>query len=158
MVLLADLLAIGFAARIGLGSGRDLALLAVLVACDAATIEVYRRAGENAGVIRGLRGLGTPDCDPASSVYALTVPILRHVLAQWRIRQFPVHRRAFSAAVIGLSYGAASLAFHAVTGSPLATTVMPGTHTSALDPRGRARWDTAVDHQHRDVASGVEGL
>ena len=59
------------------------------------------------------------------------MPILRQVLAQWRIRQFPLHRRAFSTAVIGLSYGAASFAFHAVTGSPLASTDGPGTHTSA---------------------------
>src|SRR5262245_2685299 len=56
VVLLADLLAVGLAVRVGLGSGHDLALLAVLVACDAATIEVYRRAGENAGVIKGGHG------------------------------------------------------------------------------------------------------
>jgi diguanylate cyclase (GGDEF)-like protein len=132
VVLLADLLVVGLAARIGLGSGRDLALLAVLVACDAATIEVYRRAGENAGVIKEVYGVWElPIAILLPPVYALTVPILRHALAQWRIRQFPVHRRAFSAAVIGLSYGAASLTFHAVTGSPLASTVTPGAHTSA---------------------------
>jgi diguanylate cyclase (GGDEF)-like protein len=135
-VLLADLLAIGLASRIGLGSGRDLALLAVLVACDVATIEVYRRAGENAGVIKEVYAVWElPMALLLPPIYALTVPILRHALAQWRIRQFPLHRRAFSTAAIGLSYGAASLAFHAVTGSPLASTVMsihtPGTHTSA---------------------------
>jgi diguanylate cyclase (GGDEF)-like protein len=132
VVVLADLLAIGLASRIGLGTGRDLALLAVLVACDAATIEVYRRAGENAGVIKEVYAVWElPIALLLPPIYALTVPILRHALAQWRIRQFPLHRRAFSAAAIGLSYGAASLAFHAVTGSPLASTVTPGTHTSA---------------------------
>jgi diguanylate cyclase (GGDEF)-like protein len=132
VVLLVDLLAIGLASRIGLGSGRDLALLAVLVACDAATIEVYRRAGENAGVIKEVYAVWElPIALLLPPVYALTVPILRHALAQWRIRQFPVHRRAFSAAAIGLSYGAASLVFHAVTGSALAPTVTPGAHTSA---------------------------
>ena len=132
VVLLVDLLAIGLASRIGLGSGRDLALLAVLLACDAATIEVYRRSGENAGVIKEVYAVWElPIAILLPPVYALTVPILRHALAQWRVRQFPVHRRAFSAAVIGLSYGAASLTFHAVTGSPLASTVMPGAHTSA---------------------------
>jgi diguanylate cyclase (GGDEF)-like protein len=131
-VLLADLLVISLAARAGLGSGRDLALLAVLFACDAATIEVYRRSGENAGVIKEVYAVWElPIAILLPPVYALTVPILRHALAQWRIRQFPVHRRAFSAAVIGLSYGAASLTFHAFTGSPLASTVMPGAHTSA---------------------------
>jgi diguanylate cyclase (GGDEF)-like protein len=132
VVLLADLLAVGFAAHMGLGSGRDLALLAVLVACDAATIEVYRRAGENAGVIKEVYGVWElPVAILLPPIYALLVPILRHVLAQWRIRQFPLHRRAFSAAVIGLSYGAASLTFHTITGSPLGSPGVTGNHTSA---------------------------
>ena len=132
VVLLADLLAIGLAARVGLGSGRDLALLAALVACDAITVEVYRRAGENAGIIKDVYGVWElPVAILLPPIYALMVPILRQVLAQWRIRQFPPHRRAFTAAVIGLSYGTVSLVFHAVTGSPLASTVAPGSHSSA---------------------------
>jgi len=132
VVVLADLLAMGLAARVGLGSGRDLALLAALVACAAATIEVTRRAGENAGVIKDVQAVwALPAAILLPPVYALAVPILRQALAQWRIRQFPLHRRVFTAAVIGLSYGAASLAFHAVTDSPLASTVAPGNHTSA---------------------------
>jgi diguanylate cyclase (GGDEF)-like protein len=132
VVLLTDLLAIGLAARVGLGSGRDLALLALLVACDAATIEVTRRTGENAGVIKDVHGVWElPVAILLPPVYALLVPILRVALAQWRIRQFPPYRRAFTAAVIGLANGAASLAFHAVTGSPLAATVAPGNRTSA---------------------------
>ena len=131
-VVLADLLAIGLAAQVGLGSGRDLALLAALVACAAATIEVTRRAGENAGVIKDVQAVwALPVAILLPPVYALAVPILRMALAQWRVRQFPLHRRAFSAAVIGLSYGIASLAFHAVTGSPLAAMVAPGKHTVA---------------------------
>lgn len=131
-VVLTDLLAIGLAARVGLGSVRDLALLAVLVACAAATIEVTRRAGENAGVIKDVQAVwALPAAILLPPVYALAVPILRMALAQWRIRQFPLHRRAFSAAVLGLSYGVASLAFHAVTRSPLAATVTPGRHTAA---------------------------
>jgi diguanylate cyclase (GGDEF)-like protein len=130
-VLIADLLAIGLAARVGLGSGRDLALLAALVACAAATIEVTRRVGENAGVTKDVQAVwALPVAILLPPVYALLVPILRLALAQWRIRRVPVHRRAFTAAVIGLSYGAASLAFHAVTHSPLAATVEPRNHTS----------------------------
>jgi diguanylate cyclase (GGDEF)-like protein len=132
VVLLADLLAIGFAAHAGLGSGRGLVLLAILVACDAATVEVYRRTGENAGVLKDIYGVWElPVAILLPPVYAMLVPVLRQVLAQWRIRQVPPHRRAFSTAVIGLSYGAASFAFHAVTGSPPASMVGPGTHTSA---------------------------
>ncbi len=144
-VLLANLLAISFAAHAGLGSGRDLVLLAILVACDAATVEVYRRAGENAGVIKDIYGVWElPVAILLPPLYALLVPILRQVLAQWRIRQFPLHRRAFSTAVIGLSYGAASFAFHAVTGSPLASADGPGTHTStwilAVALAGMLQW------------------
>jgi diguanylate cyclase (GGDEF)-like protein len=131
-VVLVDLLAIGLAARVGLGSGRDLALLAALVACAVATIEVTRRAGENAGVIKDVQAVwALPVAILLPPVYALVVPILRLALAQWRLRRFPLHRRVFSAAVVGLSYGIASLAFHAATGTPLASTVAPGNHTSA---------------------------
>jgi diguanylate cyclase (GGDEF)-like protein len=132
VVLLADLIAIGLAARVGLGSGRDLGLLAILVACDAATIEVYRRAGENAGVIKDVYGVWElPVAILLPPIYVLVVPILRQVLAQWRIRQFPLHRRMFSAAVVGLSYGVASLAFHAVTGSALTSTAAAGDRSAA---------------------------
>ena len=31
---------------------------------------------------------------------------------QWRVRRAPLHRRVFSAASVGLSYGAASVTFH----------------------------------------------
>src|ERR1700733_5413224 len=47
--------------------------------------------------------------------YALFVPIPRMVLSQWRIRRTFVHRRVFTASAVGLSYGAASLAFHLLT-------------------------------------------
>jgi diguanylate cyclase (GGDEF)-like protein len=131
-VFVACLLAIGLASQAGLGSGHDLALLAVLVACDAATVEVYRRAGENAGVLKDVYGVWElPVAILLPPIYALLVPILRQVLAQWRIRQTLLHRRAFSTAVIALSYGAASLAFHTVTDSPLASIAAPGTHSSA---------------------------
>lgn len=131
-VVLANLLAIGLAVRSGFGSGRDLALLGVLVACDAATIEATRRTGENAGVIKDVHGVWElPVAILLPPVYALLVPILRLALAQWRIRQVPLHRRAFSAAVVSLSYGAAWLCFHAVTSSPSGLVLTPGNRASA---------------------------
>jgi len=79
-------------------------------------------------------------------VYVLLMPILRVALVQWRVRRVPVHRRAFTAAVIGLSYGVASLAFHAATGSPLGSTIAPGNHTStwilAVALAGVLQWGT----------------
>ena len=146
-VLFAELLAIGFAARVGLGSGRDLALLAALVACDAAMVEVTRRAGDNTGVTKDVQGVwALPAAILLPPVYVLLMPILRVALVQWRVRRVPVHRRAFTAAVIGLSYGVASLAFHAATGSPLGSTIAPGNHTStwilAVALAGILQWGT----------------
>jgi diguanylate cyclase (GGDEF)-like protein len=48
--------------------------------------------------------------------YALVVPIARVSLTQWRVRRGPVYRRVFTAAMIGLSYGAASATFHGLSG------------------------------------------
>jgi len=132
VVLFAYLITIGLAARVGLGSGRDLALLAALVACSAATIEVTRRTGDSAGAGKDIQAVwALPIAVLLPPIYALTVPILRMALEQWRIRRVPLHRRAFTAAVIGLSYGIGSLAFHTVTGSALASAVAPGNHTAA---------------------------
>src|SRR6266568_8492641 len=41
--------------------------------------------------------------------------ISRLVLTQWRVSRPPLHRRVFSLSSIGLSYGAASLAFHGMS-------------------------------------------
>jgi hypothetical protein len=51
-------------------------------------------------------------------LYALLIPIPRMTLYQWRIRRTLLHRRAYSAAAIGLAYAAASLAFHAADPAP----------------------------------------
>ena len=49
-------------------------------------------------------------------LYALIVPIVRIALVQWRIRRAPVYRRVFTGAAISLSYGAASVTFHGLSG------------------------------------------
>jgi diguanylate cyclase (GGDEF)-like protein len=46
-------------------------------------------------------------------VYAIVTPIPLLALTQWRVHRGLVYRKAFSAAAIGLAYGAASFAFHA---------------------------------------------
>ena len=48
--------------------------------------------------------------------YALVIPIARITLTQWRVRRAPLHRRLFTAAAVGLSYGAASVTFHGLSG------------------------------------------
>ena len=61
--------------------------------------------------------------------YAPILPVIRFTLTQWRIKRVPLHRRAFSAAAIGLSYVAAALVFHALI------RLAPGV---ASDPDGHA--------------------
>lgn len=50
-------------------------------------------------------------------VYAMVTPIPLLVLTQWRVHKGLLHRRVFTAAAIGIAYGLASLAFHAVPAS-----------------------------------------
>lgn len=101
-------------------SRRDLLLCAALMACTAATVELTKRAGENAGWIKDVFAVWElPMAILLPVTYALVVPIFRLSLLQWRIRRVPIHRRVFSAAAVGLSYASASLAFHGLTSKGL---------------------------------------
>ena len=132
VVILVDAAAVVIAATVGLGSNRDLALFAALLACNAATAEFTRRSGENAGVTKDVYGVWElPTAILLPPVYALVMPILRQALIQFRVRPAPVHRRVFTASIISLSYGVSSLAFHALTGIPEGYSVVLGGDRSA---------------------------
>ena len=122
-----------YVAALVLATGRlplrlhDLELFAVLLAFGIATVELTRRTGEPAGLIKDLHAVWLlPAALLLPPLYGLIamVPIL--VLSQLRIRHALVYRRVFTAAAVGLSLGAASLTFHAglrplaasVSGSP----------------------------------------
>jgi diguanylate cyclase (GGDEF)-like protein len=93
----------------------DLFVFAVLLLCIATTVELTKRAGENAGVIKDVWGVWElPIAILLPPVFALVAPLIQITLAQYRIRRIPLHRRVFSAAAVGLSYGLASVGFHAV--------------------------------------------
>jgi diguanylate cyclase (GGDEF)-like protein len=110
---------------------RDLMLFGLLLACSAASVELTRRAGENAGLIKDVYGVWElPIALLLPPVFALIAPIFRFALVQWRIRRSLPHRRAFSVASVGLSLGAASVTFHALTGTMHATA--PGSLGRAL--------------------------
>jgi diguanylate cyclase (GGDEF)-like protein len=95
----------------------NLWLFGALLLCNALTVELTKRAGENAGVIKDVYGVWElPLAILLPPVFALVAPIFRFTLTQLRIRRVPLHRRVFSAAVMGLSNASASLVFHAVTG------------------------------------------
>ncbi len=61
-------------------------------------------------------------------VYSMVLPIPLYVLTQWRVHRGVVYRRVFTAAAIGLSYGAASLVFRALPASFAGGAIGAGTH------------------------------
>jgi len=112
-----DLAAIGVAASVTTIRAHDLALFGLLLACTAASIELTKKAGEQGGVTKDVQGVWElPIAILLPPLYALIAPIVRIALVQARVRQAPLYRRVFSCASIGLSYGAASLTFHGLSG------------------------------------------
>jgi len=97
----------------------DLGLFAALLGCIAATVELTKRGGENAGVIKDVYAVWQlPLAILLPPVYVLLAPIVQFGLTQWRVRRIPPYRRVFSASAVGLSYGAASVGFHLIAGQP----------------------------------------
>jgi hypothetical protein len=107
---------------------------------DLLTVELTHRAGEPAGLVKDVSAIWElPLALLLSPLCALLVPIPRMALVQWRVRATLVHRRVFTAAAVGLSYGAASAVFHAI--APLAVAAAPGAQARVLPgrwPRPRA--------------------
>jgi len=111
--------AIGAAAALNHWRASDVLLYAFLLGFGAITVEAIRRAGEPAGSTRDVHGvweLATAVLLPP--FFALTAPVVVLALTQWRVRRTLAYRRVFTAATVGLAYGAASLAFHAAWGRP----------------------------------------
>ena len=114
VVIGADLAAIAASAAMTSFRHAGLELAGVLLACNLATVELTRRAGEPAGLAKDVHAVWElPMALLLPPVYGLLIPIPRMVLVQGRVRPTLVHRRVFTAAALGLSYGAASVAFHA---------------------------------------------
>jgi diguanylate cyclase (GGDEF)-like protein len=130
-VITAYALAIGAASRMAALSPHELMLLGALLLCIVATVGLTRKAGQSAGLITDVYGVWElPIAILLPPVYALVIPILRYSLNQWLIRPTPLYRRAFSSAVIGLSYGAASLAYHGLTRTGLESVTPTGSHAT----------------------------
>ena len=124
----------------------DLEVFGVLLAFGVATVELTRRTGEPAGLVMDLHAVWyLPAALLLPPLYGLIAPIPVLVLSQLLIRRTLIYRRAFTAAAIGLSLGAASLVFHAalhpvgasVSGSPssqLRWVLLAGGLRGAADP------------------------
>ncbi len=109
----------------------DLELAGILLVCSLATAELTRRGGEPAGLIKAVYGMWElPLALLLPPLYGLLVPVPRLILTQLRVRSTVVYRRVFSAATLGLSYGAMSLAFHAI--APPVTWTEPGPQSRIL--------------------------
>jgi diguanylate cyclase (GGDEF)-like protein len=116
-VVVAELAAIAVAAPRAGFSEHNLALFGLLLGCTAAAVEMTRKAGEKSGVVKDVQGVWElPVAILLPPFYALIVPIAQTALTQWRVRQAVLHRRVFTAAAVGLSYGAASVTFHSLSG------------------------------------------
>jgi len=112
-VVVADALALVLAARVSVIRPADVLLFGALLLCGAVTIEMTRRGGETALMVKDVCGVWElPMAILLPPVFALLAPLPRLALTQWRIRQIAPHRRVFSAAAISLSYGSVYLAFH----------------------------------------------
>jgi diguanylate cyclase (GGDEF)-like protein len=104
-----------WAAAVGLASPclrfqeTDLRLLALLAAC-AAVAALARPPGDRRGGLLSLWGLPAAVLLPPG--WALIAPAPLAALGCWRAGRVPAWRLAATAAAAGLSYGAASLAFH----------------------------------------------
>jgi len=116
-VIAADLAAIGAAASFTTITRSNLALFGLLLGCTAASVELTRKSGEQGGVIKDVHGVWElPAAILLPALYGLVLPIIRVALVQGRVRRAPVYRRVFTAAALSLSYGAASVTFHGLSG------------------------------------------
>src|SRR5215469_2615258 len=112
LVVLTDAVVLAAAAGQVSIHAHDLELFAGLLVCSAATVELTRRAGENLGFVKDVYAVWElPVAILLPLAYVPILPAVRFAPTQWRIQRVPVHRRVFSAAVIGLSYVAAAVAF-----------------------------------------------
>jgi diguanylate cyclase (GGDEF)-like protein len=92
----------------------QLRLFAILLACNWAAVELTRRTGGPAGVARDVSAIwDLPAAVLLPPMYALLTPLLRMALTQVRVRRTMLHRRAYTAAAVGLASAAASVTFHA---------------------------------------------
>ena len=131
-VVLADVAVFGGAASATSLRAHDLGLFAALLACDALTVELTRRVGENTGMVKDVYATWElPAAMLLPLAYVPLLPIVRFALTQWRILRVPVYRRAFSAAAIGLSYVAAALTFHGLIRLAPGAAAHPASHALA---------------------------
>ncbi|HKB31092.1 MAG TPA: GGDEF domain-containing protein [Streptosporangiaceae bacterium] len=93
---------------------RDVGLWAILIILSIASIELTRGPGdEPAGLVKYVYGAWQlPIAILLPPLYGLIAPIPNLAFIHWRVRRTLIHRRLLTTAALGLSYGAASVAYH----------------------------------------------
>jgi diguanylate cyclase (GGDEF)-like protein len=126
-VILADMAAIVLSTARLTVHAHDLLVFGLLLACNAATVELTRRASEPEGTVKDVHAIWElPVIVLLPPLFVLLMPIVRLALTQWRVRRAPVYRRVFSAAALGISYGCAYLVFRGLVHLVLDSRVAPG--------------------------------
>jgi diguanylate cyclase (GGDEF)-like protein len=129
-VPLAALVAIGVAAAHTSWHPADLVEFLLLLGCGLVSVAATRRIAYAQGAM--VRDFLTVWVLPVAILlppfYAMVAPIPLLALTQWRIHRGVVHRRVFTAAAIGLAYGAAALVFRAFPASFSGDAIGAGRH------------------------------
>ena len=126
----AAVLAIGVAAAQTSWRPDDLVKFVLLLGCGMISVAATPRIayGQGAMVRDFLTVWVLPVAVLLPPVYAMVTPAPLLVMTQWRVHRGVVYRRVFTAAAIGLAYGAASLVFHAMPASFAGDTLGTGVH------------------------------
>jgi len=129
-VPLAALVLTGYAASQTDWRSADLVKYLLLFACALVSVAATPRIAYSQGAL--VRDFVTVWVLPVAillpPMYAMVLPIPLYVLTQWRVHRGVVYRRVFTAAAIGLAYGAASVLFHAFPASFAGGTIGTGMH------------------------------
>jgi diguanylate cyclase (GGDEF)-like protein len=130
LVMAADGVAIVLAGLSTEFRARDAGLFALLLGLSFASVELTRRTGEPAGMIKDVHAVWELTIAIfLPPVYAFIAPIPRLALTQWRTRKTLAYRRWFSSAATGLSFGLVSIAYHTLVG-----------HAGWLSPGPGTKW------------------
>jgi len=121
---------IAFAASQTTWHAADLGKFALLLGCGLVSVAATPRIAYSQGSL--VRDFVTVWVLPIAillpPVYAMVTPVPLYVLTQWRVHRGVVYRRVFTAAAMGLCYGAASLVFRAFPASFAGGTIGTGVH------------------------------
>ncbi len=129
-VPLATLALTGYAASQTSWQAGDLVKFLVLLGCGVISVVATPRiAYLQSGLVRDFLTVWVlPVAILLPPVYAMVTPVPLLVVTQWRVHRGVVYRRVFTGAAIGLAYGTASFAFHAIPASFAGGTIGTGVH------------------------------